>query len=193
LKLLRIGAWVSGAIAVASIAFLAVGYFLPSTWDASAEAWIDAPVEAVYPWVHGADGWIAWTPVPDEGVERFGPEAGSGSGYRWDDPAFGDGTFTITAGAPPLKVAYEVEVEGGRILIQGRLDLEPEGSGTRVRWMESGDFGRNPMLGYMAGRMETLQGEQLRQSLETLRILVESGTDGAASAPDPELSPAPPG
>jgi hypothetical protein len=192
-KLLRIGAWVSGAIAAASIGFLAVGYFLPSTWDTGAEAWIDAPVEAVYPWIHGAGGWLAWTPVPDAGVERFGPEAGSGSGYRWDDPAFGAGVFTITAGAPPLKVAYEVEVEGGRIRIQGRVDLEPEGSGTRVRWSESGDFGRNPMLGYMAGRMESLQGEQLRQSLEVLRGLVEDGADADETAPGARLSPDPPG
>ncbi len=187
-RLIHVGAWITGTLAALSIAFLVVGFLRPSTWDAGAELWIDAPVEAVYPWVHGAEGWLAWTPAPDQGVERFGPVAGAGSGYRWDDPDFGSGEFRVTAGAPPRKVAYEVQVEGGKIRIQGRLDLEPEGAGTRIRWTESGDFGRNPLLGYMASRMEALQGTQLRQSLETLQSLVTASAE-ATTEPDPASAP----
>jgi hypothetical protein len=188
-KLLRIGAWITGAIALLSLALLAVGLFLPSTWEAETEAVLAAPPEAVYARVDGAEGWLAWTPAPDEGVTRFGPARGAGSGYAWDDPAWGSGRFAISAATPPRVVAYEVEVEGG-IRIEGRLELEAVDEGTRVRWSEAGDFGWNPMLGYLSGRMASLQGEQLRQSLEELRALVEEG-EGPA---DPgSVSPAPPG
>jgi hypothetical protein len=48
------------------------------------------------------------------------------------------------------------------------MTLVTEGDITRVIWEEAGDFGWNPLLGYLAGRMGTLQGEQLSFALETL-------------------------
>jgi len=205
---LRIGAWAMGLLALLSLAVLAVGFFLPSTWIAEAEIHIDAPTDAVHPLVHRADGWLAWTPGPETGVETFGPDAGVGSGYRWDDPGYGKGEFTLTrdtvTGTPLAgitspgitspgtaspgteltgetgsgairEIGYEVEVEGGSIRIQGFLTLVPEGTGTRVTWREEGDFGWNPLLGYLSGRMAELQGEQLLQSLGTLKERVEAG------------------
>lgn len=201
---LRIGAWAMGLLALLSLAVLAVGFFLPSTWIAEAEIHIDAPTDAVHPLVHRADGWLAWTPGPETGVETFGPDSGVGSGYRWDDPGYGKGEFTLTrdtvtgtpltgttltgeAGSGAIReVGYEVEVEGGSIRIQGFLTLTPEGTGTRVTWREEGDFGWNPLLGYLSGRMAELQGEQLLQSLGTLKERVETGGPPEATIPSPD-------
>jgi hypothetical protein len=180
-RLLHIGAWVAGTLAAISLGLLAVGFLLPSTWAAEAEIRIDAPVEEVLPWLERGRAWLEWTPAPTEGVEHFGPEAGPGSGYRWDDPGYGKGAFTVVAmeapaGEAPGVVRYTVEVEGGSIRIDGRMEVFAlEGGGTVLRWHEDGDFGWNPLLGYMAGRMETLQGEQLRHALGALRRLVEEG------------------
>jgi hypothetical protein len=185
---LRIGAWAMGLLAVLSLGVLAVGFLLPSTWSAGAELHIEAPPEAIHPLVHRAQGWLAWTPGPETGVETFGPEAGVGSGYRWDDPGYGRGEFTLTRDedtGPTREVGYEVEVEGGSIRIRGVLTLAPEGTGTRVTWREEGDFGWNPLLGYLSGRMEELQGEQLLQSLGTLRDRVESGRSPAETPEGP--------
>jgi hypothetical protein len=196
---LRIGAWAMGTLALLSLGVLAVGFILPSTWEAEAEIVIEAPVDSVHPRVTAATAWLEWTPGPDTGVERFGPPQGAGSGYRWDDPGYGKGEFKLTevslvpsmegagtggtagtevsTGAPRANVRYEVEVEGGSIRIEGSLTLAPEsdGEGTRVSWREAGDFGWNPLLGYLSGRMEELQGEQLARSLQALKILVEEG------------------
>jgi len=193
---LRIGAWAMGILALLSLGVLAVGFILPSTWEAEAEIVIEAPVDSVHPRVAAASAWLDWTPGPDSGVERFGPPQGAGSGYRWDDPGYGKGEFTLTevslvrspegatttgtevsSDAARANVRYEVEVEGGSIRIEGSMSLAPEsdGEGTRVSWREAGDFGWNPLLGYLSGRMAELQGEQLARSLRALKILVEEG------------------
>jgi len=199
---LRIGAWAMGTLALLSLGVLAVGFVLPSTWEAEAEIVIEAPVDSVHPRVTAAAAWLDWTPGPDSGVERFGPPEGAGSGYRWDDPGYGKGEFKLTevslvpslegagtagttgtAGtgastdAPRANVRYEVAVEGGSIRIEGSMTLAPESDGeeTRVSWREAGDFGWNSLLGYLSGRMAELQGEQLARSLRALKILVEEG------------------
>ncbi|CAN5704981.1 hypothetical protein BH23GEM11_BH23GEM11_17160 [soil metagenome] len=199
---LRIGAWAMGILALLSLGVLAIGLVLPSTWEAEAQIVIEAPVDSVHPRVTAAEAWLDWTPGPDTGVERFGPPRGAGSGYRWDDPGYGKGEFMLTevslvpsaeslgttgvsTDAARANVRYEVEVEGGSIRIEGFMTLTPdsEGEGTRVSWREAGDFGWNPMLGYLSGRMAELQGEQLARSLQALKILVEEGGATAEVSP----------
>ena len=196
-----------GLLALLSLAVLAVGFVLPSTWVAEAEIHIEAPTDAVHPLVHRADEWLTWTPGPETGVETFGPAAGVGSGYRWDDPSYGKGEFILTrdtlTGSPltpgqsrdqgrdegseaTREVGYEVEVEGGSIRIQGILMLAAEGTGTRVTWREEGDFGWNPLLSFLSGRMAELQGEQLLQSLQTLKERVEAGGPPGETAGFPD-------
>lgn len=172
---LRIVGLALGAFALLLITILAIGFLLPSDWSAQRDAWIDAPPEEVFPYLHRAEAWQLWTPSPEAGVELFGPDAGVGSGRRWDDPGYGKGEFVILEATPNERVAYRVEVEGGSIVIQGWLELTAEGAGTRVEWQEVGDFGWNPLLGYLSGRMGDLQGGQLDASLSFLRALVEEG------------------
>jgi hypothetical protein len=203
---LRIGAWAMGIIAVLSLGVLGVGFLLPSTWEAQAEIVIEAPIDSIHPRVTAATAWLDWTPGPDSGVERFGPTRGAGSGYRWDDPGYGKGEFMLTevslvpspeapgttgvsTDAARANVRYEVEVEGGSIRIEGFMTLAPEPDGTRVLWREAGDFGRNPLLGYLSGRMEELQGEQLARSLKALKVLVEEGGATAEVTPGQVAGP----
>lgn len=182
-----------GTLAVLCLCALALGFLLPSTWEAEASSEVAAPPAALAPYLMAGSGWLAWTPGPESGVEPFGPETGEGSGYEWDDPAYGQGTFRITSVEPDREVRYRVEVEGGSIVIEGVVTLEaaPDAvvPGTRIHWRESGDFGWNPLLSYLSGRMAELQGEQLSQSLRTLRRLVEGDRDGPAEEPgDPMTS-----
>lgn len=172
---LKIAALAMGAVGFTLLAFLAIGFILPSSWEVERTAWIDAPPSDVFIHLGSAEAWEGWTPSPDTGVELFGPDEGEGSGRRWDDPGYGRGEFVIVAADPPRQLGYAVEVEGGSIEIVGTMSLEPDDGGTRVHWVEEGDFGRNPLLGYLAGRMEGVQGGQLEASLRSLRRLVEEG------------------
>jgi hypothetical protein len=167
----RIGAVILGSLALLIGGFLVVGILLPSGWDAERTIRIQASAHEVYAYLDRAERWGEWTPSPDAGVELFGPEIGVGSGRRWDDPGYGSGEFVITGSEPPSELTYDVAVEGGAIRIQGRILLEPDDEGTLVRWREEGDFGWNPLLGYLAGRMNELQGAQLEASLAALAEL----------------------
>jgi len=172
---LRIIGILLGVVALLLLSVLTVGFLLPSQWYAERDAWIEAPADSIFPMLNQAEQWSRWTPSPSSGMEVFGPSAGPGSGRRWDDPGYGSGEFVVQDEKVPEWVTYAVEVEGGAIRIAGRLDLTPEGSGTRVRWTEEGDFGWNPLLGFLTRRMGELQGNQLETSLSFLRALVEEG------------------
>lgn len=169
----RIGGIFLGTIALIILGFLAVGFFLPSGWSAERSVRIEAPPESIFPYLSSAEAWGEWTPSPEVGVELFGPEEGVGSGRRWDDEVYGQGEFIIGEIQAPSSMGYDVAVEGGAIRITGSISLTDEGGATHVQWREEGDFGWNPLLGYLARRMNELQGAQLEASLDTLRRLVE--------------------
>jgi hypothetical protein len=193
-KLFRILAFAFAGVGFLLLALLALGYLLPSEWSAERVRTFDAPPDAVLSYVDGARGWTLWTPAPGSGVEYFGPDRGEGSGHRWDDPGYGQGEFRITSLEGSGEVGYRVDVEGGAIRIVGTVRVAPEGAGTRVVWREEGDFGWNPLLGYLAGRMNELQGAQMDASLDALARLLEADAgellqDGDGSAP-PSGAPA---
>ena len=163
-----------GAVALLFGGLMIVGLLLPGGWEAERNIEIGASPEEVFPFLNNAARWAEWTPSPESGVELFGPTEGPGSGRRWDDPGYGQGEFVITASQFPSEITYEVQVENGLILIRGRIELEEATGGIRLRWREEGDFGWNPLLGYLAGRMSELQGAQLDASLGSLKELIES-------------------
>jgi hypothetical protein len=76
--------------------------------------------------------------------------------------------FTILSTILDREVRYRVEVQGGRMVTEGTLRLSAEGTGTRVTWQEQGDFGRNPLFGYLARSMDRMQGAQMEGSLARL-------------------------
>jgi uncharacterized protein YndB with AHSA1/START domain len=171
-KAFRIIGAAFGLLALVMIGFMVVGILLPSGWETERSRVIAAPPEEIFPYLERAEAWGLWTPSPDEGVELFGPPTGPGSGRRWDDPRYGDGEFEIVQVEAARRVEYRVEVDGGAIRIEGWLELTPVPEGTRVTWREEGDFGWNPLLGYLAGQMEELQGAQLDDALRALAELV---------------------
>lgn len=191
----RIIARVFGAIAALLILFLLVGVILPGNWSAEESVVIEAAPSEVFPWVSSVSRWETWTNPWPEG-ESTGPDEGEGATRTWSDPAFGDGSFTIVRSEPPRIVEYEVRVEGvlnwgGRLTLEpveagesaAANDAMPDETSTRLTWSESGDFGRNPLMGYMARRMSDSQGQELARGLEKLREMLENGAEAEAETP----------
>lgn len=178
---MKTAARIFGLLAGLLVLFLLVGILLPGTWEANADIFLRHPPEKVFPFLDTPEAWEEWAAIPAEGTEVYGPHRGVGSGVRWSDPQYGDGQMEISASVRDASVEYAVTVEGGSLLIQGAMVLEPEGDGTRVRWRESGDFGWNPLLGYTARGMKDSQGAALRASLERLGELLEKRNSGSQS------------
>ena len=157
----------SGAIVLMMLVLL-IGFLLPSRWDVERSAVVDAPPAAVFPWLDNPYQWDQWAPLGEVAATFSGPPRGAGASRRWNHPEVGDGVFTILFTIPDREVRYRVEVQGGRMVTEGTLSLTAEGSGTRVTWQEQGDFGRNPLLGYLARSMDRMQGAQMEVSLARL-------------------------
>jgi uncharacterized protein YndB with AHSA1/START domain len=173
------GAKILGTGAALLLTFLLVGYLLPSDWEASAERVIPTSVDAVMPYLDAPEGWKQWTPWPENGVTRSGPEHGTGARLSWDDPELGSGSFTLES-VDPDRVTYTVDVGEGSMVAHGTVRLTSEDGWIRVQWREEGDLGGNPLMGYWALSMGRAQGEELAKGLERLEGLVT----GSASAPD---------
>lgn len=168
------GTLVLGGGAVLLIAFLTLGFLLPGRWTARAETTVRVPPEAVLPYLDSPEGWREWTTWPDS-VSRSGPERGAGATMSWNDPDVGTGSFRIEA-AGPDQVRYAVAVEGvgGMMRTRGTFTLMPGGEGTTLRWVEEGDLGNNPLMGYWALFMKRAQGAELQKSLDRLAGILRS-------------------
>ena len=157
----------SAAIVLLVLALL-IGFLLPGRWDVERSAVVAAPPAAVFPWLDDPHRWDQWAPLGEVIATFSGPPRGAGASRRWTHPEVGDGMFTILSTILDREVRYRVEVQGGRMVTEGTLRLSAEGTGTRVTWQEQGDFGRNPLFGYLARSMDRMQGAQMEGSLARL-------------------------
>lgn len=192
---MRILARILAALAALLALFLLGGALLPATWTVRRSVTMEATPEAIFPYLDSPAGWNAWTPWEDIESTFEGPVRGEGATRRWSDDLYGDGTFTIVAASEPHLVRYRVTVEEGALRTEGEMVLEAEAGGTVVTWRESGDLGRNPLMGYVALTMESRQGEQLEAGLRRLEALVEAFPDagGAGDRDAPDTAGPPPG
>ena len=158
-----------GFLTVVFTSLILIGLILPGTWEVERSLEMPAAPDEVFAHVNDVSRWETWTDWPEAAAERFGPPTGVGAGRSWSDPEFGDGVFTIVESVAGERVRYRVEVEDGSMITEGTIVLDRLLDGTRVTWRETGDFGWNPILGYVARAMERLQGRELEIGLERLR------------------------
>lgn len=169
------------AVAVVLLLFVAFGLVLDGEWEVERSRVVELPVQDLYAELISIDGWSTWGSLGAVEGERTGPATGPGASVRWDDPQWGEGEWTLTEAESNRSVAYEVRVEGGALVTRGHLDLVTVPEGTRIEWRESGDFGWNPFLAFMALGMDRMQGTEMEKSLDRLQ-----GHLGVAPAPRPE-------
>lgn len=165
---MRVLARVLGGIALLLLAVLAIGEALPGRWHAEAEGSVDVAPDSVATVLARVRSWKAWMAWPETGAHFTGPAFGPGASFRWNDPTYGSGRFTITDSEPGRSVDYRVEVEGGSIRVKGRIGFRSSSEGTRLQWTEDGSVGWNPLLGYVAMGMGERQTTQLEDALERL-------------------------
>jgi len=163
----------SGALLLS--AFLLIGFLLPSSWESETTGYVAAPADIVFQFLDSPEGWQAWTPWPESGVERSGPKRGIGATLSWDDQEVGTGSFTIQSLEENSMVTYGVEIGDGAMLVSGIITLRPESEGVRITWLEEGDLGRNPLMGYWALSMSRAQSDELVKGIERLRELALAG------------------
>ena len=169
------------AVALFLLTIVGLGFALSGRWEAEREITIAAPPETVFRLLDSSEGWSAGAPLGLVDGDRSGPPTGVGATLSWDDPEWGQGEWVLTASEAPRRVAYEVRVEQASMITQGIVTLIPVAEGTRVQWSESGDFGWNPLLAFMALGMDRLQGQEMEKGLNALRAEVTGEMTPAAA------------
>lgn len=164
-----------GGGALLLFALLGIGFLLPTHWEASASARLQAAPENVLPFVDSPEGWQSWTTWPDSGLTREGPERGPGASISWNDRELGSGTFRIETVRSNESMTYSVQVAGagGAVMeTTGALNIARDGDSVLVEWQERGDLGRNPLMGYWALSMERAQSAELSKGLDRLAAVI---------------------
>lgn len=156
-------------VAVGLLLFVGLGAILSGEWEARRERILPLPADSVYAELTSIEGWSTWGSLGAVESEQSGPPRGAGATVRWDDPQWGEGEWTLTEANAPSDVTYEVRVEGGALVTRGHLTLTSVPEGTRVEWVETGDFGWNPLLAFLALGMDRMQGEEMDKSLDRLQ------------------------
>ncbi len=161
---------VFGAIGAILVTVMLIGLVLPGTWSVEASIQIEASPAEVFPYLNDLGRWDRWTNWGEIDSELSSPSQSAGASRTWDDPGLGTGSVTITESGSLTFVRYVVEVEGGASVL-GELTIEAVGATSRVTWREEGDFGRNPLMGFVARGMPESQGAQLAEGLEKLSYI----------------------
>ena len=174
---------------------LAIGLVLPSKYRVERSTVLQAPPEAVYRHVASLQRWQEWAPW---NVKRYpgsqwtfgGPAEGVGAVRSWTGEDVGQGTLSLTEADPKTGVAYEVSVAQGRYLAQGRISFAPEGSGTRVTWVDEGGIGGNPLAHYLVPFIRSRLGADMERGLARLAKVAHEHSLPGAPTPEPEPTPA---
>ncbi|MBT8404190.1 MAG: SRPBCC family protein [Gemmatimonadetes bacterium] len=160
-------------VALLLLTFVGVGFALSGTWEVERSAVLPGTPETVFGFLDSVEGWSSWAAIGAVEGAVSGPARGAGATLTWDSREWGEGRWELLTADAPREVSYEVAVEGGSMLTRGRVSLTAGPDGTRIDWVETGDFGWNPFLAYMALGMDRMQGREMEKGLAELRARVE--------------------
>lgn len=155
---------------------IAIGHFLPRSYEINAQVEIAAPPAEVFPMVNVISNWQHWSTwnsetIPDLTVEYEGNEAGVGSIQRWKD-ARGSGVLEIIGSEPEKMVEYKMQFMQFPEM-KSKIQFEPTATGTRVSWHSDGDLPSGAFYGYWGLLFEGQMEYEYARSLEKLKQFIE--------------------
>ncbi len=166
------------ALLVLILLLVGVSFLLPGKAEVSRSITIDAPAEAIFPFVNSMQETEKWSPWlsrdPETKLAYSGPDTGVGNTLNWssENPQVGTGTQEIVESVPDQVVRTELDFGPMGTAIASFV-LQPEGSGTQVTWGFVSDLGLNPMSRWMGLMMDGWVGGDYERGLENLKALVE--------------------
>ncbi len=153
------------------------GLTLPGEWHVERSILIRAAPSEIYPLVETPKEWPEWSPWSKRGdataeLEFEGAETGKGAIFSWQGETLGIGRLTLVSAEPDAAVTYRLRLGGADFSKNGRIELHPLGSETRVVWIDGGDLGGT--LGRIfRRRLEESVAADFAASLKRLKTVVE--------------------
>ena len=157
-------------LVVLALALVAVAYILPREVPVERSIVIDAPPEAIFPYVNSLQRSAEWSPWlgidPDVQLTYAGPEEGVDNMLAWtsDHPQVGSGRQRITVSIPNERVESDLDFgDMGRAV--ATIALMPQGDQTQVTWGLIADMGLNPIGRWMGLMMDNWVGPDYERGL----------------------------
>ena len=165
-------------ILVLPILLIVISFFLPTQYRVERVTVINAPAEAIYPWLEQLKKWPDWTVWnttydPTLAYTYSGPAEGAGAQMSWTAKS-GNGALKLTVAEPSTGVRYELNFDNGKFLSTGGVTMSPSGAATRVTFFNEGTFGRNPVSRYFGLFMDKMMGGEFDKNLEGLKRKAEA-------------------
>ncbi len=167
-----------GGLVVLAVILVAVAFVLPQTVNVERQVEIEAPPEAIFPYVNSMQATAEWSPWlsldPEVELTYSGPEAGVGNTLSWssENRRVGVGTQEITASVENERVETALDF-GPMGTADAYFVLEPAGEATTVTWGFDSDLGMNPMARWMGLMMDGMVGGDYEAGLANLKAVVE--------------------
>jgi uncharacterized protein YndB with AHSA1/START domain len=167
-----------GSVGALALVLLVGGLFLPSGYQVSRSVEVAAEAGKVYTLVAAPRAWKRWSAWnlrdPDMAIDYSGPDSGSGAAWSWRSAGEGSGQMRFTAAVPDRQLSFELYFEDFDARSHGDFSFTPTAQGTRVTWRLAGDYGRNPLLHWLALASDNLIGPDFQAGLYQLKRLAEA-------------------
>lgn len=153
-------------------------FLLPGKAEVSRSVTINAPAEAIFPYVNSMQETEKWSPWlsrdPETKLSYSGPEAGVGNTLNWasEHPQVGTGSQEVIESVQNQTVKTALDF-GPMGKATASFVLQPKGEETQVTWGFESDLGLNPMSRWMGLMMDKWVGTDYERGLENLKALVE--------------------
>lgn len=175
---MKILQWTLAFIGTLALAALAIGFFLPSTFEVKRSVVINAPEARIYDEIVDPREWKKWSVWmrrdPHMDVDYSGPPFGQGAKWAWKSKSEGSGSMEFTRVQPNKRIEYSLTFADFNMRSTGEFVLEPGAGGVRVTWSNRGEVGSNPLKHFLAVSMDRLVGPDFEAGLANLKTLAES-------------------
>lgn len=161
--------------------FLILVAMQPAEFEVTRSTTIDAPPEAVFPYVNDLHRWNDWSPwakLDPNATNTFsGPEQGEGASFHWSGNAeVGEGSMTIIESRPHEYVGIDLRfIKPFEDQAGVTFELEPVADDrTEVVWSMAG---KNNFIGRvfcLIMDMEKIVGGEYEKGLANLKTMVET-------------------
>ena len=189
------------SLAIVAVLFTVVGFLLPSSRHLENSVETNRKMTIVYDTLNSVRRFKDWNPAvagdPKIKINLSGPETGVGAKVSWnsEEPALGNGSWTIANSVPGKSVAYAIEDVDRGTNKKSEFTFTPTGKGGRniqITQSYSVDYGMN-LLGRYSGLYVTSNiGEKMKVGLSSLSNMLATipnldytvlGKDDPAMAP----------
>jgi len=175
---MKIIQWVLAVVGALALLVVAVGFFLPSSFEVKRAIDIQAPPAKVYDMVADPRVWSKWSVWtrrdPKMDIAYGGPPFGQGARWSWKSKSEGTGSMEFVRVEPNKRIEYTLSFPDFGMKSAGTFTFEDHDGGTRVTWTNGGDVGGNPLKHYLAVMMDRMVGPDFEGGLANLKAVAES-------------------